>query len=211
MLRSVLSKGFTLAELLIAIGIIAALSTVLVVSLNPVEILAQGRDGQRIAHLNSLLLAIENYINTVPSADLGICASGGICTADPGTGQGPFANTTCATINTLNNITGTGWVTIDFTQMTGRPLISFLPIDPTNSNIHFYAYRCVESPRLIFELNTRLESIRYRRDMVFDGGDRNCLCGGAICTAANVHLMTLVESRNNNCFYEVGTAPQLNI
>jgi len=42
-------KGFTLLELLIVIGILAILSTTVVLVINPAELLKKARDSQRIS------------------------------------------------------------------------------------------------------------------------------------------------------------------
>jgi hypothetical protein len=47
--------------------------------------------------------------------------------------------------------------------------------------------------------------------MPFDGGNKNCLCGGAACTSANVGNMTTTESQAADCFYELGTDAGLDI
>jgi len=204
-------KGFTLVELLIVIAIFAILATTIVISLNPSELLAQQRDARRMSDLRTLNLALTTYISHVPTLDLGTCPSGGRCTFTPT--HAPFETTTCNAVTTLNNITGTGWVDVNLTHIPGGLPLPFLPIDPVNNANFFYAYACREgSPHFFtFELNTRLESIRHRREMAFDGGNRNCLCGGVACTRDNVHNMTAVESLTANCLYEVGTAPGLNL
>ncbi|MFA4999580.1 MAG: type II secretion system protein [Parcubacteria group bacterium] len=203
-------KGFTLVELLMVIAILAVLSSAVIVILNPGELLAEGRDAKRINELNTVYAALAVYVSQVPNADLGGCSAGGICTFDPGAGKGPFANTTCAAINAATNISGTGWVSADFTDILGGSPIASLPIDPMNSAIYFYAYMCSESP-YVFELDTRLESQKYRGEMAFDSGDKNCLCGGMACTSDNIQNMTVDESTAANCFYEVGTAVGLSL
>ena len=54
-------KGFTLLELLIVIGIIAILSIVLVIMINPSEMFKKARDSQRMSDLATLKTAIEVY------------------------------------------------------------------------------------------------------------------------------------------------------
>lgn len=54
-------KGFTLLELLIVIAIIAALSVILVIVLNPAETLKKSRDTQRMSDLSSLKTALGIY------------------------------------------------------------------------------------------------------------------------------------------------------
>jgi len=52
------SKGFTLVEMLIVIGVLAVLVTVVVTVLNPIEFLKKGRDSRRMIDLQSLNKAL---------------------------------------------------------------------------------------------------------------------------------------------------------
>lgn len=56
------NKGFTLLELLIVIGILAILATVIIVAINPAELLRRARDSQRISDLSSITSAIAFYL-----------------------------------------------------------------------------------------------------------------------------------------------------
>ncbi|MDP2704751.1 MAG: prepilin-type N-terminal cleavage/methylation domain-containing protein, partial [bacterium] len=58
-------KGFTLIELLIVIGILGILAAAVVVVLNPGELLAQARDGTRLADLDSVRSAYSLYLADV--------------------------------------------------------------------------------------------------------------------------------------------------
>lgn len=63
-------KGFTLLELLIVIGIIAILSVVVILVLNPAETLKKSRDTQRMSDLATLKTALGLYLTVVPNPDL---------------------------------------------------------------------------------------------------------------------------------------------
>jgi prepilin-type N-terminal cleavage/methylation domain-containing protein len=52
------SHGFTLIELLVVIAIIAILSVVVVLSLNPAEMLRRGRDSNRLSDMDTLTHAL---------------------------------------------------------------------------------------------------------------------------------------------------------
>ena len=54
-------SSFTLIELLIVIGILAVLATVAVVTLNPLELIKQSRDSNRMADLATLNKALAVY------------------------------------------------------------------------------------------------------------------------------------------------------
>lgn len=54
--------GFTLIEALVAVAIIVALSTVVILSINPSQYLAKGRDSQRKGNLLTILNAVGQRI-----------------------------------------------------------------------------------------------------------------------------------------------------
>ncbi len=56
-------EGFTLIEILIVIGIIAALATIVIVAINPARQFAQARNTQRLSHVNSILNAVGQYFS----------------------------------------------------------------------------------------------------------------------------------------------------
>ena len=58
-------KGFTLIELLIVIAIVAILSVVVILTLNPAELLKQTRDSNRISDLSTLKSALSLYLADV--------------------------------------------------------------------------------------------------------------------------------------------------
>lgn len=122
-------RGFTLIELLIVIGILVVLAAVVVVILNPAELLRQARDSQRVSDLNTIKGAIGFYLANVASP--AFASAGPLATS----------NATCAfgvacTVNAVLKVDNTGWVPIDFTTpLTNiglRSPIAALPIDPNN-------------------------------------------------------------------------------
>jgi prepilin-type N-terminal cleavage/methylation domain-containing protein len=89
-----LKKGFTLIELLVVIGIIALLSVVVFVALDPVKRFADARNATRYTDVNNILTAVHEYIvdnkgalpsgltTSMAATQLGSCVSGGatLCT-----------------------------------------------------------------------------------------------------------------------------------
>ena len=202
-MKNTFSKGFTLVEMLIVVTIIAALAAAVVVVLNPMELLAQGRDAQRMSDLSTVQDALQILLaqGLVPAPSLcadgavagGGCNDGGICMVNPVVGldgNGPFSVTTCGGTNETRGVDGSGWVDVILTDVRvgGSPIV-ILPIDPVHNTSFFYAYKATAGALGTFKLAGRLESVRYRPMMINDGGTRNDC---AIHTAAT-------------CFYEIGS------
>ena len=191
-----MKKGFTLLELLIVIGIIAILASVVALVLNPAELLRQARDGQRISDFDTLRTAINYHLSTGTSPDTNVGGTGLAYRRSLASANCPFASSSaCTAITTTASTTidGTGWVNVNFNDVGGgtSPL-TILPIDPTNTTTYYYTYAGDDSTNL-FELNSRLESTKYRIKMTQDGGNQNT------CS-------TYIE---NTCYYEVGTSVTL--
>jgi len=151
--------GFTLIELLIVIAIVSVLSVVVIVALNPVEILKQGRDSNRLAELNSIDRAVGILAVYVPTPYMGdqntiyvslpdmtlTGAVGSQTSTCPTMGfplPPPGFSYRCTASSLFKKINGQGWIPIDFTQIkSGSPLAS-LPADPVNttSSDNYYLY-----------------------------------------------------------------------
>jgi prepilin-type N-terminal cleavage/methylation domain-containing protein len=183
-----MQKGFTLIELLIVIAILAILSTAVVITLNPAQILAQNRDVRRMSDLDNIKSAINLYLTTVDDSQILTTTT---CTVIGC--ANPFSALSIV-VTTSTAVNGTGWVRVNLASTTGGSTLSVLPLDPVNSGNYFYAY-AGDSNSKTFELNARLESLKYRDTMVNDGGNKN----------------TCSTYTENTCFYEVGTDPGLDL
>ena len=155
-------KGFTLLELLIVIGILAILSTTVVLVINPAELLKKARDSQRLSDLSTLKTAIAYYITETADPSIGtlhsaktysdvdavLCGAAGVATS------------------TTTVVDGTGWIPIAFNGMTGGSPIGSLPTDPNKTTIaaipgRYYVYLVGDTTNLTFKLVANMESSYY--------------------------------------------------
>ena len=65
------NKGFTLIELLVVLAIVAILSVVVILTLNPAELLKQARDSNRVSDMATLKSAISLYLADVSTPVIG--------------------------------------------------------------------------------------------------------------------------------------------
>ena len=166
--RNFSRASFTLIELLLVIGVTAVLSTVVLVVINPAELLKQARDSQRLNDLYTLnkALAIREvgtqgtsgssstvYISIPDTSPT--CANLGLLALPPGWSWG------CVPSSTLRNIDGTGWIPLDLTTFASGPPITKWPIDPVNatSSGHYYAYVTGGSWKLAGNLESKKRAL----------------------------------------------------
>lgn len=180
-------KGFTLIELLIVIGILAILSTAMVLVINPAELLRRSRDTQRLSDLSTLKTAIGYYLVNVSTPYIGGTSTNDTCVGTMwATVSGVSADTFTASYDadSVSKINGTGWVPIDFTHLTGGSPIGSLPLDPSNTSATstpslYYTYVC-NKDNLTFEMTANMESDYYEKGGTNDveskdGGDIDTL------------------------------------
>jgi prepilin-type N-terminal cleavage/methylation domain-containing protein len=167
-------RAFTLIELLVVIAIIAILSVVVILTLNPSQLLQQGRDSDRVSDMATL--------NTA----LGVYAAGGgtsfgsssviyVSIPDPsatstagdqcqGLGLPSLPSTYsyhCAASSTLRSTDATGWIPINFSSIALGSTLGSLPIDPLNqsSSRLYYTYTTNGTQ---YEVTSALESAKYK-------------------------------------------------
>lgn len=157
--------GFTLIELLVVIAILAVLMLTVVVTLNPVELLRQSRDTNRLSDMATLKTAISLYMADVAtSTNLGAVntcyasVAAAPCTA---AATGGFINSVVAVLgsSTTRTVNGTGWIPINFNLISAGAPVSQLPIDPLNTTVHFYGFEA--SGTSIFKLAMSTESTKF--------------------------------------------------
>ncbi|MDE2018866.1 MAG: type II secretion system protein [Patescibacteria group bacterium] len=151
-----LNNGFTLIELLVVLGVIAILATVVVIVLNPLELIAEARDGQRLSDMTTMNKAIALYLADAANPHLGtpgfayldfmiprgpcydMVSTSGVwsnsidtCSAQDwfptATGSNGLWDTPSSTA-----INGTGWIPIDFADINSGSPIDFERLDPVH-------------------------------------------------------------------------------
>jgi prepilin-type N-terminal cleavage/methylation domain-containing protein len=182
-----MKRGFTIIELLIVVAIIAILAVVVVLVLNPVELLKQSRDSNRLSDLSTLKTGISLYLQdgrlpNLASSTYGFTgcylstiSGNGTTTAKCGVFVGAGITTNVSTTVALDRkADSSGWVPVNFSQLSvGTPLTS-LPVDPTNNASFYYAYAAGAGS--VFEIDAFMESGKYGKNgstdqAQKDGGD----------------------------------------
>lgn len=118
-----LKRGFTLIEVLIVIGIIAILSAIVLVAVNPAKNFREAGNAQRSANINAIMNAIGQY--TVDHKG----------TLPPGLGVD-------FTSKELGNVTGGMTDFDDFCNALVPEFIGALPVDPTEPDQSIVESEC---------------------------------------------------------------------
>ena len=196
------NKGFTLIELLVVIAIVAILMVTVVVTINPGQLLAQARDSNRLSDLNTINTAIN--LSRVDSIALGSSTITYISIPDPtapiggnqcqGLGLPPLPSPYtyhCSASSTYRKVDGTGWIPINFTQMSSGAPFSQIPIDPVNqtSSYLFYTYTTDGST---YEITGITESQKYKNKI--ETNPQNPLFPGVVEQGSNLALSELYNS-----------------
>jgi len=191
-----MKKGFTLLELLIVIGILAILSAVTILVINPAELLRKSRDTQRISDLGSINSALGYYItNTATVSATGL----GLSTVS----YSYNALTTCGANRTgpaiaIQKVDGTGWIPVPMSTLVDGSPISSLPVDPnsltTGASFRYYVY--VTNGQTYWQLAANLESTYYTST-----DNREASDGGSVANLYEVgNNLTLIPSVSSTCF-----------
>lgn len=178
------AKGFTLIELLVVIAIIGVLAAVVLLAINPAEMLRRGRDSTRMNDMVTLRKAID-----------GVFAQGGSWTATAGCVTAACASGT----GTARAVDGTGYI-----PMVLNEYLSTLPADPRQgqtgsaiNGVSAAATSITDTPASgfiyefrrtgdLYEIRTMLESTNNWQRATTDGGDDN----GAATTPAYFEVGT---------------------
>ncbi len=166
-------SAFTLIELLVVIAIIAILGVVVVLTLNPAELLRQSRDANRVSDLATINTAIGIYaedsggqalfsLGNASSVYVSLpdttstCANLGL----PSLAGSNYTSYACTSSTSTRNVNGNGWIPINFQSISSGAPIGSLPQDPTNqtSTGLYYAYVPGAQSLTTYEVTARLES-----------------------------------------------------
>jgi len=181
-------RGFTLVELLITIAIISILAVVVVIVLNPIELIKQARDSTRVTDMANLKHAVGLYLTENPygtlassSAGYGACylsTTSGNGTSSPNCGifKNTFGKIASSSSATYRNNDSTGWVPVNFHLTIGVPL-GPLPVDPVNNAFYYYGYAATTTSGSYFEFGAFIESKKYgykgASDVITPSGSSN--------------------------------------
>jgi len=167
MQRKIGKKGFTLIELLVVIAIIGILTAVIVLVINPVEMMKKSRDSQRISDMGTIQTAI-NLALTDGKSFTAFTENETYATAATTTVYATTA-TPATTGTAVQSNTGTGWVPLDFSTVSSGAPISALPLDPQNSVTSFY--RFIHDGAGHYKIDCAFESTEYTTTQDKDGKD----------------------------------------
>ncbi len=170
-------NSFTLIELLIVIAVIGILAAIVVLILNPSQLLAQSRDTSRIQDLGNINDALGVYtsegntsLGSSHTVYVSIPDNTSASCADLNLPALPFGwSYNCVTTSTLRNTDGTGWIPVDFQNISVGSPLSVIPIDPVNSPSlsEYYTYTTDGSS---YELSAFFESTKYQNTAINSGG-----------------------------------------
>lgn len=164
-------SGFTLIELLIVIGVLAVLSTATVLMLNPANMLSETRDSTRLTDLGAINQALSLYqyysTSSFGAANTIYISIPRVVADDCGYGTGNPLNLpsipagysyACKDTAAYRKIDGTGWIPVDFTQISGGSPLATLPADPVNNASQGLYYSYMGGS---WTINSMLESPKY--------------------------------------------------
>ena len=163
----------------------ATISTVTVLIINPAQMTAQSRDARRLTELKSLNSALSlAEVNNIPMGSIATVYVSLPDDASPACDSLSLPSLpvgweyACSTLANHRKVDGSGWVPVDFGQISYGSPLSVLPVDQVNDAVGgFYYTYTIEGG---WELNAKMESSAYNaggaKDVVSnDGGDTDLL------------------------------------
>lgn len=146
-------NGFSIVELLVVGALLTILALSIFILINPTELRARTRDGQRLADMLLLEQAIEQYVGdnkNIPPDTSGVIRQSNLATAS----------------GIPANVNGTGWIPVNLSGYLEK-----LPIDPLNTGN--YVYRYYRSGNT-YKIDMMLEYYTNKMANTKDGGIDNC-------------------------------------
>ncbi|RME56605.1 type II secretion system protein [Candidatus Parcubacteria bacterium] len=170
--------GFTLIEILLVLGILAVVSAVTIIVLNPANLSRKARDSKRVAELAALNEALNLAAREIGASSMGNPKTVYVSLPDTSPTCANLAlpplpsgwTYACRPAADVRKIDGTGWVPVDFTTISVGTPLSHLPLDPKNTTDGFFYFTYV-AENGAWELNGTFESTSYREKLAADGGD----------------------------------------
>lgn len=204
-------RGFTLIELLVVIAIVAIIAAVVIMTLNPAQLVAQARDSNRLSDLDTLRRAIALYIVDT-GGSVGTPTTTYISIPDPTAGAGgnncsglgliPATGWAfhCASTSTYKNVDGTGWLPVNFTTMSSKLPFSALPVDMKNTTSGYY-YAYTPAGDSTFSITGLLESTKYLRGV----NPNQTYDWARYAVGSNFQLVQQSEGLVRNYLFDEGT------
>lgn len=179
-LQKRIKSGFTLIEILIVVGVLAALGTVAVLLLDPATRLAASRDSNRFTSLQSVNQALSLIKIGNPSVSFGLGNtvylslpdSSPVCSSWD---LPPLPETwsyACQTEANYRKVDGSGWTPVNLASSSLGTSSSVAPVDPRNNENNYFYY--VFNPSTSsYELGTAMETDKNKVIASSDGGDNS--------------------------------------
>jgi prepilin-type N-terminal cleavage/methylation domain-containing protein len=205
-----LRSSFTLIELLIVLAIVAILSVVVILTLNPAELLKQARDSNRLSDLSTLNSALGVFNTDVAGGFMGTssivyvsipdttssCANLGLPTLPGGWSYN------CATATSTRNTEGTGWIPVNLKLISFGSSLSSLPVDPINTTSSNLYYTYISGGGSWKISATSLESQKYAFRATSDGGssDTSYEVGSGLTLGSTIFPAGWIKVPGNGTF-----------
>lgn len=171
-------SGFSLLEMVVVLGIISLLALMVILTLNPIQLVQQSRDARRVSDLATLDAAVTLY-----QSDQGLMPGYSIGSTTMNYISVPAANTncsdlglatsvysyTCSGVTNYKTIAGAGWIPVNFQNIRGGAPFTSLAGDPVNqtSSDLYYTYSTDGSKYVITAF---MESNKYATQVRSSGG-----------------------------------------
>jgi type IV pilus assembly protein PilA len=151
-------KGFTLVELLVVIAIVGILAGIVLIAINPAQLLMKARDSQRLQDMDTIHKALGL---SLADAEITLTDTAGCATCDSVTGT-----------QAVDGVAGFVKFTIPATKTGLSKYLATLPVDPTNDAAAGLQYDYAATVSA-YEINCVLESPDNVNKMTVDGGNDN--------------------------------------